>query len=280
MASKTKNCHICVICSKTFKEKHQLTNNFAIHLNERPYKCETCGSSFKRSAHLLQHVLKHTEERPYRCVTCGFRCKRPAHLRSHVLRHGGEKEKPYKCTICKKKFFEKPELKRHRQIHSIHPSIKTHICVFCDRGFLYPNGLDNHIRSHIREKPYSYDVCSQDFTSSNILATHRRSASHQRKLNAGGRVSHDANNASASGRHASTKKKKPVTSPPNNLDTVIAEKEERMQVLNQEIQARKAKVRRLNGEISSREDEFKSLENELERLETAKAKGTNRFLNR
>ncbi|CAL8121071.1 unnamed protein product [Orchesella dallaii] len=92
------------------------------------------------------------------------------------------------------------------------------------RGFVRSDDLHNHIRIHIREKPYQCDVCSKEFTMSKNLGVHYRTACHQKMLNVGGRVSHDAN---PNGRQASPKKKKPILPPvPRvNLDTVIAEKE-------------------------------------------------------
>ncbi|CAL8132236.1 unnamed protein product [Orchesella dallaii] len=231
MATKTIKCHICVICSRTYKRKYQLISHIRIHTGERPYKCETCGSSFTSSGGLQSHVRTHTGE------------------------------KPYKCTICGKTFSWKSTFNRHLKTHS---NAKAHICVFCGRGFVDSEDLYRHIRSHIGEKPYPCDVCSKEYSRSRYLAEHSRTASHQKKLNSGGGVSHDANAS--------------FTPPPVLLDTVIAEKKERLQVVNQEIQAQQANVRRFIAMINSHEAESKSLENEIEQLETSKAKGK-RFLN-
>lgn len=55
---------------------------------------------------------------------------------------------------------------------------KKHFCTFCDKFFVSPSGLQNHIDSHTGERSYTCHVCSEAFGTKATLRSHLQS--HQK----------------------------------------------------------------------------------------------------
>ena len=60
-------------------------------------------------------------------------------------------EKPYKCEICKKAFYQSSDLAKHSRVHT-------------------------------GEKPYSCDVCQKSYSHSSALSTHNKTAAHIQRM--------------------------------------------------------------------------------------------------
>lgn len=91
-------------------------------------------------------------------------------LRQHMLIHDGN-EKPYKCDICAKSFFNASTLKTHYRIHSDENPFR---CSTCTKVFDNARSLELHYRTHTGERPYSCDVCLKKFSCSSNLKRHRK----------------------------------------------------------------------------------------------------------
>lgn len=91
-------------------------------------------------------------------------------LRQHMLVHEGN-EKPYKCDICSKSFFNASTLKTHYRIHSDENPFR---CTTCTKVFDNARSLELHYRTHTGERPYSCDVCLKKFSCSSNLKRHRK----------------------------------------------------------------------------------------------------------
>ncbi|ODM86986.1 Protein glass, partial [Orchesella cincta] len=61
-------------------------------------------------------------------------------------------ERPFKCQLCHKSFKLAWNVKVH--VRSVHENTKSFKCPFCGCGTNRSEYLDNHIRKHIREKPF------------------------------------------------------------------------------------------------------------------------------
>uniref|UniRef100_A0A1Q3FHH4 C2h2-type zn-finger protein n=1 Tax=Culex tarsalis TaxID=7177 RepID=A0A1Q3FHH4_CULTA len=91
-------------------------------------------------------------------------------LRQHMLVHDGN-EKPFKCDICSKSFFNASTLKTHYRIHSDENPFR---CATCTKVFDNARSLELHHRTHTGERPYSCDVCLKKFSCSSNLKRHRK----------------------------------------------------------------------------------------------------------
>ena len=83
------------------------------------------------------------------------------------------KEKPYKCTLCKRAFAQSDNLKKHLQRHA---GIKPHICNLCSLAFTDKGDLTKHIaRSHDQDdaKSYECDKCEKSFKFKGNLRIHK-----------------------------------------------------------------------------------------------------------
>lgn len=72
----------CLVCGKTFKNKHTLKQHTTIH-QDRKFACEYCTKKFHNKYGYERHLRIHTGEKPYVCSVCsrGFTDK------SHLLKH-------------------------------------------------------------------------------------------------------------------------------------------------------------------------------------------------
>lgn len=85
---------------------------------------------------------EENKERPYCCSVCEKRFSNSSHLAAHIRTHTGER--PYRCEICRKTFITTSALNRHQTIHT---EGKRFICNYCGKTFKWMESLGRHIRS-------------------------------------------------------------------------------------------------------------------------------------
>ncbi|CAH0392267.1 unnamed protein product [Bemisia tabaci] len=73
------------------------------------------------------------------------------------------------CTICRRYFMNKQNMKRHLLTHS---GEKQHQCTYCSAKFLRLSHLQRHQRTHTGEKPYACNQCAKTFSRSDKLKYH------------------------------------------------------------------------------------------------------------
>lgn len=135
-----------------------VNNNVVINRNEKPPEIQ--------SPVTLTRVTPPVRISSHECHVCH---KSFNDLRQHMLLHDGEK--PYKCDICSKSFFNASTLKTHYRVHSDENPFR---CTTCTKVFDNARSLELHYRTHTGERPYSCDVCLKKFSCSSNLKRHRK----------------------------------------------------------------------------------------------------------
>lgn len=65
---------------------------------------------------LQRHFRRHTDDKPFKCELCDKGFFQSSDLQRHVLVHTGER--PYKCPVCGKGFRRNDTLKAHQWTHT------------------------------------------------------------------------------------------------------------------------------------------------------------------
>lgn len=161
--------YTCDICKKEYAYLHYLKEHLKRHSdNTLLHTCEVCGHEFKLRQNLTAHMRTHTGEKPYQCKLCGKAFNQPYYMTIHMRIHS--KDKPYKCDLCGVSFVTSSHLGRHMKSHN---NIKPHKCTICDRAFILPGHLRDHMRSqHTGERPFSCEICGNNFARRKLLRQH------------------------------------------------------------------------------------------------------------
>ena len=101
------------------------------------------------NSQLKQHVSA-AHDRLFKCVLdCQMVFDNQNNLDRHISNvHEGNK--PFKCSICNKKFGRKDVLKDH--ISAVHEGIKRHQCTICEKAFSRKDKLARHMLQVHEEK--------------------------------------------------------------------------------------------------------------------------------
>ena len=111
---------------------------------EGAHRCSDCGKPFNKMCYLTQHrTTYHEGERPFKCTICGKRFTDETIFQDHQSKHAGEK--PYKCDVCPKQFNHKTDLRRHMCLHT---GEKPFSCEQCGKGFIRKDHMLKHFQTH------------------------------------------------------------------------------------------------------------------------------------
>ncbi|XP_078518057.1 uncharacterized protein LOC144782523 isoform X2 [Lissotriton helveticus] len=127
-----------------------------------------CNSNL-RNSHLCKDLeITEQDQKIYMSSTDKNYCVKGDYTR-HLKVHS--RERPYACTECKKRFFQKTHLIVHCRIHS---GEKPYMCTFCHKRFNRKDYLNEHIRIHTGERPYKCTECEKSFIQKSHLVYHQR----------------------------------------------------------------------------------------------------------
>ncbi|KAL8413863.1 hypothetical protein RB594_005196 [Gaeumannomyces avenae] len=113
----------------------------------------------RRAAHMraqrprVRKRLTTKEEANFQCEVkgCEKLFSRSYNFKAHMETHDSNREYPFPCGECSKKFVRKTDLQRHHQ--SVHMKERNHKCDFCGRLFARKDTLRRHME----------DGCSRRF---------------------------------------------------------------------------------------------------------------------
>ena len=140
----------CSHGNKTFKQANQLQQHMLSHTGRKSHGCALCDKTFTRAMSLKEHMYMHTGDKPHACEICSDRCLKPHLLKRHLLRHA---EGEYTCSVCLQLFTQACLFQEHMQTHV---GERPHVCVHCMMRFTDASDLTEHLAKH--PSPKSEDL--------------------------------------------------------------------------------------------------------------------------
>lgn len=128
------------------------------------YQCDLCGKHMTSYSNFVQHKQfvcgigeKEMEKiRIHACDLCGKLFKSPRHVRRHKkISHF---KVPEVCDVCGTVCQGRKALDVHKKRHD--ERNKKHKCSDCGKAFFSDSKLQEHIRTHTKEKPFKCPLCS------------------------------------------------------------------------------------------------------------------------
>ena len=97
-------------------ETHKELGLGRTHNKETPFTCILCSKSFATKSNLTRHMRTHTGEKSFSCMICNKLFSEGSEVNSHMCTHTGEKL--YSCSHCNKSYAHRYSLKMHMMSHT------------------------------------------------------------------------------------------------------------------------------------------------------------------
>nr|XP_054767465.1 replication initiator 1-like [Lytechinus pictus] len=88
-----------------------------------------------------------------------------------------ERQLPFSCKFCPKRFAQASNCSAHQRIHT---GARPFQCPSCPKSFAQRTSLRTHLRTHTGDRPYSCQDCQQRFGDLSTLTKHRRTHTGER----------------------------------------------------------------------------------------------------
>ncbi|XP_008282967.1 zinc finger protein 2 homolog [Stegastes partitus] len=108
----------------------------------------------------------------YRCHICNYIFTKKTVLTWHLKTHEGKSQDAkgnFDCHICGKHIPCQSNLQNHMRVHT---GERPYSCHFCGKCFKLKGHMTEHIRTHTGEKPFSCHICDKSFNRGSTLRKH------------------------------------------------------------------------------------------------------------
>ncbi|OXA45310.1 zinc finger protein 836 [Folsomia candida] len=148
-------------CGRIFRHEGTLKGHEKLVHEGLGFTCgvANCGKKFATRSYLRQHEAAHSLQKECICTKCGKMLGSLNKLERHdKIVHGTR----YRCKVakCRLDFCSVSRLRRHEVTH-----VARLECYFCHKFFKWNQGIENHLRVHTLERPFSCKVPHCGFAS-------------------------------------------------------------------------------------------------------------------
>ena len=147
--------------------KMKISKKLSVNTKANPFSCDIkdCKLTFIHRGNLNKHIRNvHNKEKPYQCGQCFKKFSVKNNLKGHILSVHNE-EKAHQCNQCFKKFGQTSHLSRH--LKTVHSNQKPFQCDQCLKKFSRKENMRVHIAIMHQEKPHAcpHPGCEEKFGS-------------------------------------------------------------------------------------------------------------------
>ncbi|XP_035812143.2 zinc finger protein ZFP2-like [Amphiprion ocellaris] len=108
----------------------------------------------------------------YRCHICNYIFTKKTVLTWHLKTHESKSQDSksnFDCHVCGKHIPCQSNLQNHMRVHT---GERPYSCHFCGKCFKLKGHMTEHIRTHTGEKPFSCHICDKSFNRGSTLRKH------------------------------------------------------------------------------------------------------------
>ena len=153
----------CTLCNEKFTNAWQsFYHKFKVHGIGGKH-CPECEFSAYSHKELRRHInYRHANERPHKCTNCGVAFVELSKLQRHMLqKHSSEDLWRFQCSFCAQRFPLQQTLNAH--VMARHTHERPHACHMCDYRCRTVAVLQDHLRKHSGDRPFTCSSCERTF---------------------------------------------------------------------------------------------------------------------